>query len=293
MKRELKFMVLTVILFVGIADVCAQQKQGLARNTWGGWRGENTRTIVDYAPFRVRYALNATNINDRNTWIDEGQLKVGKSGLLNYCSLFMEMNEDSIKEWKRRHPKAKTAPMRVIEQGRNPNRWSEYQFSMLYIKNGVLTEWAAMPVNAVDQNSIYSEEYPAMKWQLSNETATVCGYVCQKATTHFRGRDFIAWFTTDIPVKGGPWKFGGLPGLILKVYDSNHLYIFEAVKIEKGNFPIYEYDKSLYKKNSRKNVWNLQRRLNEDWHKTTGSVTEKDGVKTFSHPVKYDQLELE
>lgn len=57
---------------------------------------------------------------------------------------------------------------------------------------------------------------------------------------YFRGRSYVAWFTMDIPIENGPWKFAGLPGLILKVYDDKKLYDFECVKIEKNkiSFPI-------------------------------------------------------
>ena len=44
-----------------------------------------------------------------------------------------------------------------------------------------------------------------------------------------------------IPIRRGPWKFGGLPGLIMKIHHVDSLYVFEAVAIEKGNFPIYQY----------------------------------------------------
>jgi len=45
----------------------------------------------------------------------------------------------------------------------------------------------------------------------SDDTLTVAGYVCQKATCLFRGRDYTAWFSNDIPISNGPWKFGGFP----------------------------------------------------------------------------------
>lgn len=54
-----------------------------------------------------------------------------------------------------------------------------------------------------------------------------------KATCTFRGREYTAWFCVDIPISNGPWKFGGLPGLILKVYDKDHLFVFESIEIEK------------------------------------------------------------
>ena len=67
---------------------------------------------------------------------------------------------------------------------------------------------------------ISGEDFPTFTWNLSRDNKKIGGYNCYKATAHFRGRDYIAWFTMDIPVQDGPWKFWGLPGLILEVYDS-------------------------------------------------------------------------
>ena len=53
------------------------------------------------------------------------------------------------------------------------------------------------------------------------------------ATSDFRGRHWTAWFATDIPVSDGPWKLGGLPGLILEAYDKGHQYTFTAVGLER------------------------------------------------------------
>ena len=53
------------------------------------------------------------------------------------------------------------------------------------------------------------------------------------ATSDFRGRHWTAWFATDIPVSDGPWKLGGLPGLILEAYDKGHQYTFTAVRLER------------------------------------------------------------
>ena len=68
-------------------------------------------------------------------------------------------------------------------------------------------------------------------WKLSGGTKTVCGYTCRKATATFRGRTWTAWYATDIPVNDGPWKFGGLPGLILQIEDATGDQHFTAISI--------------------------------------------------------------
>lgn len=54
-------------------------------------------------------------------------------------------------------------------------------------------------------------------WTIKPETKVILGYKCQKATVENRGRSFTAYFAIDIPFSDGPWKFFGLPGLILEV----------------------------------------------------------------------------
>ncbi len=82
---------------------------------------------------------------------------------------------------------------------------------------------------------VYEEPIPDMNWTLVNEKDEICGHECQKATCSFRGRDWTAWYCPDIEIDGGPWKFGGLPGLILKVEDSEKEHILEAFQIRKSN----------------------------------------------------------
>ena len=64
------------------------------------------------------------------------------------------------------------------------------------------------------------EDKVDFEWEIGNRNKVIANLNCVNATTHFRGRDYQVWFTTDIPVSAGPWKFFGLPGLILEVEDS-------------------------------------------------------------------------
>ena len=77
----------------------------------------------------------------------------------------------------------------------------------------------------------YEEDFPQFEWQLSADTATIQGYVCQKAEADFRGRRWTVWFTPEIPIDGGLWKFNGLPGLILRAYDASEHFYFDLQSI--------------------------------------------------------------
>ena len=79
----------------------------------------------------------------------------------------------------------------------------------------------------------YNETLLPQQWIIANDTATILGMLCNKATTYFRGRHYEAWFTKTIPTVHGPWKFYGLPGLIVKVCDSQNQFSFELVTINK------------------------------------------------------------
>ena len=79
----------------------------------------------------------------------------------------------------------------------------------------------------------YRDTLNAQQWTMTDSTREVLGYTCQQATADFRGRHWTAWFATDIPVSDGPWKLGGLPGLILEAYDKGHQYTFTAVGLER------------------------------------------------------------
>lgn len=74
-------------------------------------------------------------------------------------------------------------------------------------------------------------EDPSLIWKISDEKQKIKTYNAQKATVDFGGRKWIAWFTTDIPFPDGPYKFYGLPGLIVKVSDEAGNYSWEL----KGN----------------------------------------------------------
>lgn len=80
---------------------------------------------------------------------------------------------------------------------------------------------------------IYQELMPT-DWAMDDGTTKVMGYKCRKARLKYGGREWIAWYTPDLPISNGPWKFHGLPGLILKAEDTTGTHRFEAYSLLKG-----------------------------------------------------------
>ena len=80
----------------------------------------------------------------------------------------------------------------------------------------------------------YEEPLDIFNWQLTGDTATLCGYKSQKATCDFGGRSWVAWFAPELPYSDGPYKFNGLPGLIVKVGDTRDHYVFELLSLKKN-----------------------------------------------------------
>jgi len=89
----------------------------------------------------------------------------------------------------------------------------------------------------------FEEIYESQDWIIRDSVKTILDYECQLGECDFRGRKYYAWYTSDIAVSDGPWKFNGLPGLIMEAYDKDRHYHFEIVGIYKTNLvPVTFYN---------------------------------------------------
>lgn len=87
-------------------------------------------------------------------------------------------------------------------------------------------------------NFIYKENNAFKNnWTLIDETKKILDYTCHKASIKYGGRLWYAWYTTAIPINNGPYKFNGLPGLILELEDSKSQYQFKIASILKKEIP--------------------------------------------------------
>jgi GLPGLI family protein len=260
-------------------------------------------SVVDSAYVKISYAFNATDIKNYQTYDDWQLLEIG-SRQSKYYSFFVYNCDSLVTDYVKKNPNAQSIPSRMGISGKDRNRWSEYYYSEYFkdFTKNTYTEYARMPEHLEKANACYTEALPVFDWEILTDTLTVMTYLCQKATCHFRGRDFVAWFTLDIPINNGPWKFGGLPGLILKVSDTEKRCDFECIGIEysKPGFPIKKYlDYAKYQEKDRQEILKYQKESHENYHKMAGLISGDfiDGKFVSNnkpHPrVKYEPIELE
>ena len=272
---HIRIFLLTISVLSGLS-LMAQQNQGGAIYSAKSRLGLKTKQ-VGKSIMHIDYAMNADTIGKEWTYIDLQRLEVGQD-CSKYSSLFLSKRVSTT-------VKTRDAVLRSSTGGKNDSFWNDIQYTDLFFKNGKVTEYVTMPMWMESYNAQFTEDSRAQKWSLHPEVQTILGYRCQRATCHWRGRDFEAWFTTDIPVKLGPWRFNGLPGLILKVYDTDHFYTFEAVSIKKSDTPIMLYDFQ-YPVSSRSKVRKLQYALQVNFWRTINPSNK-------ANDAPFEQLEKE
>jgi len=167
--------------------------------------------------YKLTYIKDTIKSDDKST--DLEVLLIGKHTSKYFSQQFAEYNE-YIKQLYKLHkeafpsPKGGTLGIEIFK---------DYNSNKLTVTD---------LVTHMDLSFIYKEDFTKTTWTILNENQTITSYPCQKATTTFRGRKYEAWFTTKIPINNGPWKFGGLPGLILQISDTQNNFVFECTGIE-------------------------------------------------------------
>ena len=146
------------------------------------------------------------------------------------------------------------------------------------------------------QSYQYEEPIPEINWELTDGTKEILGYECHKATARWRGRDWTAWYS-DIPFSDGPWKFTGLPGLILGLEDATGEHRFQAIGIKKDNYPFGFRRKSKPIKTKREKFEAMQKDHKLNAGKTlanSGLVQVKpEDIERISRRLFYCPIELE
>lgn len=186
-------------------------------------------TPVDTARYKVTYSLKYKYHPDiRNYYDDTRIVQIGRHCIKDYSDIINHFDSLATEQIRRgaeaySNVSGNPWPLEIIR----PTRGHSADLRYRLIHGAFFT---------------YPDSVPAIKWEFPEEaTTTILGYECNKATADFAGRTYTAWFASELPLPFGPYKFGGLPGLILKIEDSERQFIWEAIGFERSDAPIMEY----------------------------------------------------
>ena len=82
------------------------------------------------------------------------------------------------------------------------------------------------------------EPWEKQKWTLTDAQDCICGYASLSATAKYHGLTWNVYYTGDVPASIGPWKLGGLPGLITKATDAKGIHTFTLYGFHQEDTPI-------------------------------------------------------
>lgn len=111
---------------------------------------------------------------------------------------------------------------------------STYRGSISYSVEKSIPDFKVYLITRLGEQYKVLDDRP-MTWKILPETQKIGEWNVQKAETTFAGRRWVAWFTNEIPIPDGPYKFHGLPGLIVKVTTADGTHAMELKGVQKLN----------------------------------------------------------
>lgn len=193
--------------------------------------------------YDYRYLKDTTDVTSEST--DRMILQVGY-GLSKFSS-YRTMQIDSLLRVSTAD-QIEANPDRYIG-GETYSIYKNYPTGKFTMTDKIATDWF-----------LVEELTPEQQWTLTDETKEILGYKCKSAKCSFRGRDYTAYYTDEIPVADGPWKFGGLPGFIMEVCDAGNQYSFTCVGINSKADRAITMPEVAYNKTSRVKFYQTKHR---------------------------------
>lgn len=151
-----------------------------------------------------------------------------------------------------------------------------------------------------NQLSYYDEKVSDLDWEIHLDTALINEFLCQKATLKWGGRKWIAWFTMDIPISDGPYKFCGLPGLIVSISDQDNYFMFDLVAIEKVRHSPINFDKLrtdfILQKTTKEEFYKERKSLSRnmvEFAEATGTKLSQEKKRLVNIEIKEDNNHIE
>ena len=196
-------------------------------------QGLDNYKCIDTTRFEIHYSFKFKNHSSQKQYNEDRRvIQVGRSVIKDYSEIIYHYDSLATENFKKglstsNNPNI-TYPCEIYSYPLEKRRHEKYR---MILNAGVLC---------------YPSMWEDLNWTYSlDETMVLYNYTCNKATTKYAGREYTAWYTLDVPISYGPYKFFGLPGLIIKIEESTGMYIWEMYSLSVSATPIhiYQYEK--------------------------------------------------
>lgn len=246
--------------------------------------------VLDHAKYRITYCLKFKySNNDKEYNQDTRIVQIGTKVVKDYSDRLLHYDTLATSNFKMGRPTPHLSdavfPYEIINHYSSQGTLVNYR---MFFQLGTLR---------------YLEQFVKQNWSLTNGTTiTILNHKCHKATLTFGKRIYTAWYAPDIPIHYGPYKFEGLPGLIMQIEDSEKKYIWSITNLQNVDEPIYDHIYSGTKKtDSKKASATIKRQF-----KSTNALLNATGVKrmkvvsgklvemtaTDEKPIPFEPIEL-
>ena len=243
----MRFSLFVIILFINCSEALPQREYRAYPNTKDFGAAE---LLVTYSLSYQQDSLNPYDVRQEDMLLFIGDNTSKFLSLRRFESIERVKNLTSIAE-----------EQQMFSQGiQTPPTRFRYQIFKNY-PEGKITK-----INSIMGDPFrYQENLNGFDWQLTSGASEMHGFKVQKATTEYGGRNWVAWFTPEIPHNDGPYKFNGLPGLILEIRDTRDHYVFELVSVEIPGEPmLIEFPERNYIKTSKKDFFRARQSFHDD-----------------------------
>lgn len=200
--------------------------------------------------FTYEYSFKMDSLHKENVEKEIMNLDITKEGSNFYSALLI--TKDSL--FKAEIDKGKASQSMVIDMRKIKRAKVNFRVSKGYPNLETIYH------TSLNASNVALKENHKINWTIFPETKTIEGFKVQKATTTFGGRNWIAWFTNDIQIQDGPYKFCCLPGLIVNIGDEEGDHVFNLVGSKKLN------DEPLLMDSKMKEIFLTNEKFNQLWN---------------------------
>lgn len=177
-------------------------------------------TLVYIAKYNLNFQIDSLNVNSK---VDEQFYLIGTKNFSKFQSINSFKKDSLINN--------SDNNLSILNISQYPK--SKFLFDIYKTKDQIIH------IEYIYKNVFQFKENKNLKWKLFDEIKIINGYICNKAQLDYKGRKYIAYYSKEISIPDGPYKFYGLPGIIVSINDEKNEVSFNLISLKTYNNTIF------------------------------------------------------